>query len=50
MEPADLDHLTAVWLCMKHELARMVRQGSGAIVNVSSVAGLRAAVSVKNLH
>ena len=43
-------NLTAVWLCMKHELARMVRQGSGAIVNVSSVAGLRAAVSVKNLH
>ena len=36
-------NLTAVWLCMKHELAQMVRQGSGAIVNVSSVAGLRAA-------
>jgi NAD(P)-dependent dehydrogenase (short-subunit alcohol dehydrogenase family) len=36
-------NLTAVWLCMKHELAQMVRQGFGAIVNVSSVAGLRAA-------
>lgn len=36
-------NLTAVWLCMKHELAQMVRQGSGAIVNLSSVAGLRAA-------
>jgi NAD(P)-dependent dehydrogenase (short-subunit alcohol dehydrogenase family) len=24
-------NLTAVWLCMKHELAQMVRQGSGAI-------------------
>jgi NAD(P)-dependent dehydrogenase (short-subunit alcohol dehydrogenase family) len=36
-------NLTAVWLCMKHELAQMVRQGTGAIVNVSSTAGLRAA-------
>ena len=36
-------NLTAVWLCMKHELAQMVRQESGAIVNLSSVAGLRAA-------
>jgi NAD(P)-dependent dehydrogenase (short-subunit alcohol dehydrogenase family) len=35
-------NLTAVWLCMKYELAQMVRQGSGAIVNVSSVAGIRA--------
>lgn len=36
-------NLTAVWLCMKHELAQMVKQRSGAIVNLSSVAGLRAA-------
>jgi NAD(P)-dependent dehydrogenase (short-subunit alcohol dehydrogenase family) len=36
-------NLTAVWLCMKHKLAQMVQQGAGAIVNVSSVAGLRAA-------
>ena len=36
-------NLTAVWLCMKYELAQMVQQGSGAIVNLSSVAGLRAA-------
>lgn len=36
-------NLTSVWLCMKHELAQMLGQGSGAIVNVSSVAGLRAA-------
>ncbi|MBZ5493783.1 MAG: glucose 1-dehydrogenase [Acidobacteriia bacterium] len=35
-------NLTAVWLCMKYELAQMVRQGFGAIVNISSVAGLRA--------
>jgi NAD(P)-dependent dehydrogenase (short-subunit alcohol dehydrogenase family) len=31
-------NLTAVWLCMKHELPQMVKQGSGAIVNLSSVA------------
>ncbi|HEX8328213.1 MAG TPA: glucose 1-dehydrogenase [Hymenobacter sp.] len=36
-------NLTSVWVCMKHELAQMVRQGAGAIVNVSSTAGLRAA-------
>lgn len=34
-------NLTAVWVSMKHELAQMVRQGSGAIVNLSSVSGLR---------
>jgi NAD(P)-dependent dehydrogenase (short-subunit alcohol dehydrogenase family) len=33
-------NLTGVWLCMKHELAQMERQGSGAIVNTSSIAGL----------
>jgi NAD(P)-dependent dehydrogenase (short-subunit alcohol dehydrogenase family) len=36
-------NLTAVWLWMKHELTQMVKQRSGAIVNLSSVAGLRAA-------
>ena len=29
-----------VWACMKHELAQMRRQGSGAIVNCSSIGGL----------
>lgn len=33
-------NLTGVFLCLKHELRRMRAQGSGAIVNVSSGAGL----------
>jgi NAD(P)-dependent dehydrogenase (short-subunit alcohol dehydrogenase family) len=33
-------NLTGVWLCMKHELAAMERQGGGVIVNTSSIAGL----------
>jgi len=42
---ADFDrcvavNLRGVWLSMKHQLAEMVRRRRGAIVNVSSVAGL----------
>src|SRR5499425_2701815 len=33
-------NLTGVWLCMKYELPQMLSQGSGAIVNTASVAGL----------
>ena len=33
-------NLTSVFLCMKHELAHMVKSGGGAIVNTSSGAGL----------
>ncbi len=33
-------NLKGVWLCMRAELKQMLKQGGGAIVNVSSVAGL----------
>ena len=33
-------NLTGVFLCLKFELAVMVKQGSGAIINLSSVAGV----------
>jgi NAD(P)-dependent dehydrogenase (short-subunit alcohol dehydrogenase family) len=45
-EPAKaFDRVTAinlrgVWACMKHELRQMRKQGSGAIVNCSSLGGL----------
>ena len=32
-------NLSAVFLCMKHEIAQMVRQGGGAIVNNASILG-----------
>ena len=46
MELADWDSVIAVnqsgvFYCMKEELAIMEQQGSGCIVNVSSIAGLR---------
>ncbi len=34
-------NLKGVWLCMKYEIVQMLAQGSGAIVNTASVAGLR---------
>ena len=44
-EEADWDrvidvNLKGVWLCMKHEMLQMRRQGSGAIVNAASVMGV----------
>lgn len=44
-EEALFDRIMAInvkgaWLCMKHEIRQMLRQGGGAIVNTASVAGL----------
>src|SRR5215213_2672568 len=33
-------HLTGAWLGMKYAIPHMLRQGGGAIVNISSIAGL----------
>ena len=33
-------NLKGVWLCMKYEIPQMLKQGSGAIVNTASLAGL----------
>jgi NAD(P)-dependent dehydrogenase (short-subunit alcohol dehydrogenase family) len=46
MEEADWDftittYLKSAWLCMKYEIIEMLKLGSGAIVNNSSVDGLR---------
>ena len=34
-------NLKGVWLCMKYEIPEMLKQGGGAIVNNSSITGLR---------
>ncbi len=45
IEEKDFDrvidvNLKGVWLCMKHEIHQMLKQGSGVIVNMSSTCGL----------
>lgn len=47
IEEADWDrtingYLKSVWLCMKYEIPAMLKTGGGAIVNNSSVDGMRA--------
>ena len=39
-----------VWACMKHELRQMRAQGSGAIVNCSSIGGLRGGGRAADYH
>lgn len=34
-------NLKGTWLCMKHELSQMLKQGEGVIVNIASNAGMR---------
>ena len=46
IEEADWDelmntNLKAVWMCMKYEIPAMLKQGSGAIVNISSIYGFK---------
>jgi len=38
-------NLKGVFLCMKHEIAQMLKQGGGRIVNVASIAGVSGVVN-----
>jgi NAD(P)-dependent dehydrogenase (short-subunit alcohol dehydrogenase family) len=33
-------NLTSIWLCLKHEIPQMIRQGGGSVVNTASTFGL----------
>ncbi|MGH6914189.1 MAG: glucose 1-dehydrogenase [Geminicoccales bacterium] len=51
----DYDRISAinqrgVWACMKHELLQMRKQGSGAIVNCSSIGGLVGRAGIAAYH
>jgi NAD(P)-dependent dehydrogenase (short-subunit alcohol dehydrogenase family) len=51
----DYDRISAinqrgVWACMKHELLQMRKQGSGAIVNCSSIGGLTGRALIAAYH
>jgi NAD(P)-dependent dehydrogenase (short-subunit alcohol dehydrogenase family) len=39
-------NLRSVFLCMKHEIPLMLKQGGGAIVNTSSGAGVKGIASI----
>lgn len=39
-------NVKGVWLCLKYELAQMLKQGGGAIVNTASIAGLNGAAKM----
>jgi NAD(P)-dependent dehydrogenase (short-subunit alcohol dehydrogenase family) len=39
-------NLKGVWLCMKYEITQMLKQGGGAIVNMSSVNGLKGGADI----
>lgn len=43
-------NLKGVWLCMKYEIQQMKKQGSGAIVNNSSIGGLVGGVGLSAYH
>ena len=43
-------NLKSVWLCMKYEIQQMKKQGSGAIVNNSSIGGLVGGVGLSAYH
>ena len=43
-------NLRGVWACMKHELLQMRKQGSGAIVNCSSIGGLDGRALIAAYH
>jgi NAD(P)-dependent dehydrogenase (short-subunit alcohol dehydrogenase family) len=43
-------NLRGVWNCMKHELRQMREQGSGAIVNCSSIGGLIGIAGLASYH
>lgn len=51
----DYDRISAinqrgVWACMKHELRQMRKQGSGAIVNCSSIGGVVGGAGIAAYH
>jgi len=51
----DYDHISGinqrgVWACMKHEILQMRRQGSGTIVNCSSIGGITGRAMIAAYH